>query len=109
VNYEKDGSRIDAAFFGRTLLFEKYLKTARSLLHSLTHSGMAQLSHRIDDAGVGASFSDKEIVKLLGNTAAATFLITIRITTHFGFDQECLAANRMWLDYGTVTPCSLTG
>src|ERR1035437_5800291 len=41
------------------------------------------------------------------NTAAATFLITIRITTHFGFDQECLAANRMWLDYGTVTPCCL--
>jgi hypothetical protein len=109
VNYEKDGGRIDAAFFGGTLLFEKYLKTGRSLLYSLTHSGMAQLNCRIDNTGAGASFSEQEIMKLLGNTAAAAFLITIRIAAHFGFDQECQVANRLWLDYGTVTPCCLTG
>jgi hypothetical protein len=102
VNYEKDGKRIDEAFFAGTLLFEKYLKTARSLLHSLTHSGMAQLSRRIDGEGVGASFSEEEVAKLLGNSAAATFLITVRIATHYGFEQECQAAQRMWLDYGAL-------
>ncbi len=45
VSYEKDGARIDKAV-GTGSSLETYLKNSRSLLHSFTHSGKAQLSRR---------------------------------------------------------------
>jgi len=45
VNFDKDGARIDKAL-GLGSLFEDFLKTSRKVLHSLTHSGTAQLQKR---------------------------------------------------------------
>jgi hypothetical protein len=102
VSYEKDGRRIDEAF-GLGSLLDNYLKQARPLLHSLTHSGRAQLWRRFEGEQVGASFSDVEVAKLVGNTSAAVYLITVLVTRHFGFEEERQAAERVFLQYGTRT------
>jgi hypothetical protein len=49
VNYHKDGARIDKVL-GSGSLFEGFLKGSREMLHSLTHSGTAQLQNRWDGA-----------------------------------------------------------
>jgi hypothetical protein len=98
VNYEKVGAQIDKAF-GMSPVIENYLKTARSYLHSLTHSGKAQLLGRFRGTVVGAGFSDAEIEGLVRNSASAVFLVTFLIAKHFGFDEERLAAGRIWVEY----------
>jgi hypothetical protein len=100
ISYEKDGRRIDEAF-GLGSLLENYLKQARPLLHSLTHSGKAQLKRRFEGEQVGASFSDVEVAKLIGNISSAIYLITVLITGHFGFEEERKAAERAFLRYGS--------
>jgi hypothetical protein len=99
VNYEKDGARIDKAV-GTGSLLETYLKTARPLLHSFTHSGKAQLSRRFLGNDVEQSFCAPEIVSLIANCASAVFMITVLITRHFDFSQEWEAAQKIWLQYG---------
>jgi hypothetical protein len=44
-NYDKDGERLDKLFNSGSL-FKDFLRTSRDMLHSLTHSGTAQLQHR---------------------------------------------------------------
>ncbi|MGD0164157.1 MAG: hypothetical protein ABSB39_16930 [Candidatus Sulfotelmatobacter sp.] len=100
VKYEKVGAQLDKAF-GTSPLLGNYLKKAQPLLHSLTHSGKAQLSNRFDSDGVGASFSGRKIEGLIGNSASAVFLVTIRVAGHFDFDEQVREANRIWLEYGS--------
>ena len=102
VSYEKDGRRIDEAF-GLGSLLDNYLKHARPLLHSLTHSGKAQLKRRFEGEQVGASFSDEEVAKLVRNTSSAIYLVTVLVTRHFGFEEERQAAERAFLQYGACS------
>lgn len=101
VKYEKVGSQMDKAF-GTSPLFDNYLKEAQPFLHSLTHSGKAQLSSRFDGNTIGASFSDRQIEGLLRNSLSAVFLVTILIARHYGFDEQRQEAERIWVEYGTA-------
>lgn len=100
VSYEKDGARIDKEM-GTAPLLEKYLKDARPLLHSFTHSGTAQLWRSFDGSGLGSNFTNAEIKGLVRNCASAAFLTTVAVALHFGFHQEIEIANHVWVEYGT--------
>jgi hypothetical protein len=102
VSFEKDGGRIDGAL--RTApVFHNYLTTAKKYLHSLTHSGKAQLLRRFDGADVGAAFKNEEIVELAGVTSAAVFLMTILIMRHFAYDRERQQAEQYYREYGATS------
>jgi len=98
VKYEKVGCQIDKAF-GTKPLFDNYLKGAQPFLHSLTHSGKAQLSSRFDGNTIAASFTDLQIEGLLGNSVSAVFLATVLITRHYDFDEQRQEAERIWAEY----------
>jgi hypothetical protein len=98
VNYEKVGAQIDKAF-GTSPLFDNYLKKAQHYLHSLTHSGKAQLSSRFDGNTLVASFSDCQIEELVSNLVSAVFLVTILITRHYDFNEQRQEAERIWVEY----------
>ena len=66
VNFKKDGAWIDQAL-GLGTMMDDFLKGNRELLHSLTHSGTAQLGMRFDGNQIGASVSDPQIAALLGS------------------------------------------
>jgi hypothetical protein len=99
VSYEKDGARIDKAL-GLGSLFEDFLKNSRKMLHSLTHSGTAQLQKRWDADWLGSGFDDKDISALLATCSLAVFLITILITKHYRMEEETKAAEAAWLEFG---------
>jgi hypothetical protein len=103
VSYEKDGARIDKVL-GLGSLFEDFLKTSRNVLHSLTHSGTAQLQKRWDADWLGSGFDDKDISAPLGTCSVAVFLITILITKHYGLEEQTKAAEAAWLDLGIPSP-----
>jgi hypothetical protein len=108
VRLDKDGARIDAALGTGTLLHD-YLTIAKKYLHSLTHSGKAQLWRRFDGDDVGASFTEDEILGVIGLTASAVFLITILIARHFDYEQERLSAERIHQEYGDLTYATRKG
>lgn len=99
VNFKKDGAWIDRAL-GLRALMEDFLKGNRELLHSLTHSGTAQLGMRFDGDQIGASVSEPQIAALLGAASNAAFLITIVVAKHFNFGDVADAANKMLEEYG---------
>jgi hypothetical protein len=99
VSYEKDGARIDKAL-GQGSLFEDFLKQSRDTLHSLTHSGTAQLKKRWDGDVLASGFSDDDIRALLMICSVAAFLMTVLITKHFGLENQRQAAEESWLEYG---------
>ena len=102
VSYEKDGARIDRAL-GLGSMFEDFLKTSRSTLHSLTHSGTAQLQKRWDADWLGSGFDEKDIQSLLAACSVAVILITILITKHFGLEEQRKTAEAAWLELGRQT------
>jgi hypothetical protein len=99
VNYKKDGAWIDKALGTGTLL-DDFLKGTKELLHSLTHSGTAQLGMRFDGDQVGAGVSDAQITALLGAASNAAFLITILVAKHFDLRDIADAANKVFWEYG---------
>ena len=105
VSYEKDGAKIDRAL-GMSPIFEDFLKSSQSILHSLTHSGTAQLHNRWDGDVLGSGFSEADISSLLQTCSVATLLITILITRHFGLEDQRKMAESAWLEYGKASPSS---
>lgn len=99
MNFKKDGALIDKAL-GLGTLVDDFLKGNRELLHSLTHSGTAQLGMRFDGDAIGASVSDAQIAALLGAASNAAFLMTIVVAKHFNFDDMAAAANKVFWEYG---------
>jgi len=91
VSYEKDGQRIDQ-YLGSSPLFENLLKDSRDLLHSLTHSGKAQLWRRFDGDEVGSGYTDGEVWGLLGTVSSAVFMMTCLIANHFGLEEQVRVA-----------------
>jgi hypothetical protein len=79
------------------------------MLHSLTHSGTAQLQKRWDDKDwLGSGFSDADISALLAACSVAAFLITILIARHFDLEEQREAAEAAWMKYGMLGPSSPT-
>jgi hypothetical protein len=99
VNYKKDGAWIDKALGTGTLL-DDFLNGTKELLHSLTHSGTAQLGMRFDGDQVGVGVSDAQITALLGAASNAAFLITILVAKHFDLRDVADAANKVFWEYG---------
>jgi hypothetical protein len=85
---------------GLGTLFEDFLKTSRKVLHSLTHSGTAQLQKRWDADWLGCGFDDEDISALLATCSVAVFLITILITKHYRLEEQTKAAEAAWLELG---------
>jgi hypothetical protein len=99
VNFKKDGAWIDTAL-GLGTLMDDFLKGNRELLHSLTHSGTAQLGMRFDGDQIGASVSDAQIAALLAAASNSAFLMTIVVAKHFNVSDVADAANKAFWEYG---------
>ena len=105
MNFKKDGAWIDKALDLGTLI-DDFLKGNRELLHSLTHSGTAQLGMRFDGYQIGATVSDPQIGALLGAASNAAFLMTIVVAKHFNFGDVADAANKVFWEYGKQSMAS---
>jgi hypothetical protein len=99
VNFKTDGACIDKAL-GTGTLMEDFLKGTRDLLHSLTHSGTAQLGMHFDGGQIGPSVSDDRILALLKRCSNAAFLMTILVAKHYDMREEAEAANKLFCEYG---------
>lgn len=99
VSYEKDGARIDKAL-GTGILLEDFLKGTRDLLHSLAHSGTAQLGMRFAGNEVGANVAEAQVLALLNASSNAAFLVTILVAKHYNMDDVAKAANEAFWKYG---------
>jgi hypothetical protein len=106
VNFNKDGAWIDKAL-GLGTLMADFLKGNRELLHSLTHSGTAQLGMRFDGDEIAASVSDHQVTTLLLAGSNAAFLMTIVIAKHFNFGDVADTANELFWEYGKQTMASV--
>jgi len=98
VSYEKDGQRIDR-HLSSSPLFENMLKDNRDLLHSLTHSGKAQLWRRFDGDEVGSGYTDAEVWALLGTVSSAVFMMTCLIAKHYGLDEQLRVATATYMEF----------
>jgi len=107
TNFKKDGAAIDKAL-GLGTLMEDFLNGNHELLHSLTHSGTAQLGIRFDGQQVGASVSHHQIAALLGAASNAAFLMTIMVAKHFDFRDVAETANELFWEYGKRSLASVT-
>ena len=94
-----DGAAIDKAL-GTGTRMEGFLKEIRLLMHSLTHSGTAQLGMHFDAGEIGASVSDHQILGLLRHCSNAAFLMTVLVTQHYGMRDEIDTANKLFTEYG---------
>jgi len=99
VNYYNDGERIDKVL-GSGSLFRNFLRQSREMLHSLTHSGTAQLQNRWDGEALGSGFSDERILALLTTCSVSVFLTTILMTRHFGLEEQRQAAEAAFTELG---------
>ena len=99
VNYAKDGAMIDKAL-GTGTRMEDFLNVTRFLLHSLTHSGTAQLGMHFDAGQIGPSVSDGQILALLKQCSNAAFLMTMLVSQHYGMRDEIDMANELFAEYG---------
>lgn len=99
TDFAKDGSAIDKAL-GTGTLMTGFTKEMRSLMHSLTHQGTAQLGMHLDAGHIGPSVSDGQILALLRHCSNAAFLMTILIAKHFDMRDEAKAANELFSEYG---------
>jgi hypothetical protein len=99
VNYDKDGERLDKLFNSGSL-FKDFLRTSRDMLHSLTHSGTAQLQHCWDGEVLGSGFSNEQIQALLALSASAVYMTTLLIANHFGLKEQRETADSAFLELG---------
>ena len=98
VNFAKDGLMIDKAL-GTGTRMEGFLKETRDLLHSLTHSGTAQLGMHLDAGQIGPSVSDGQILALLRHCSNAAFLMTILVAKHYDMREELDTASKLFREY----------
>jgi hypothetical protein len=108
VNYAQDGARIDKVL-GSGSLFQGFLKDSRDMLHSLTHSGTAQLQNRWDGNALGSGFSEDRILALLTTCSVSVFMTTILVTRQFGLDKQREATEAAFQELGPpsrVTPAA---
>jgi hypothetical protein len=99
VDFSKDGLLVDKAL-GTGKRIVGFLKDTRLLMHSLTHSGTAQLGMHFDAGQIGPSVSHAQILALLRHCSNAAFLMTILVAKHYGMRDEADAANRIFEEYG---------
>lgn len=102
ISYEKDGARLDADL-GTSPLLEDFLKETRGLMHSLAHSGTAQLGMMFDGEAVGSNATDDQQLALIGVASNSLFLMTVMIAKHFGFEDVAESANKIFWEYGKDT------
>ena len=99
TDFAKDGAAIDKALGSGTRM-EGFFKEIRLLMHSLTHSGTAQLGMHFDAGEIGPSVSDGQILALVKHCSNAAFLMTILVAKHYDMREEIAAANKLFAEYG---------
>lgn len=74
------------------------------MLHSLTHSGTAQLQNRWDGDELGSGFSEDHILALLSTCSISVYLTTILVTRRFGLDEQRDATEAAFMELGLLSP-----
>jgi uncharacterized protein DUF6988 len=97
TNFSNIGKWIDETFRMGDL-FEQFLKDAARALHSYTHSGMWQISRRLDQNGIGANYPKDELLQLIRIAESGAFMMTILLTIKLGYLPEWEEANRLFTD-----------
>lgn len=87
TNLATVGTEIDAAF-DLEGFFERFLKRARTALHSYTHAGLLQLGRRFTGTDLAANYSEDEIIEVIRASTSAVFMVNNLMTKHFGFEEE---------------------
>jgi hypothetical protein len=101
VDFSKDGALVDRAL-GTGARMEGFLNDTRLLMHSLTHSGTAQLGMHFDAGQIGPKASDTQILALLRHCSSVAFLMTLLVAKHYGMSDEAAAANKLFEEYGSA-------
>ena len=97
VNFDTIGAEIDS-WFGLEGYTGRLLENAK-VLHSFTHSGVAQLARHFDGNGVGAHYDDEEIIEVVHLGMSAVFMLNILVTKHFKFDNEWKRTGELFQEY----------
>jgi hypothetical protein len=99
TNLATIGKEIDT-FFRTETLFETFLARARVALHSYTHAGTMQLSRRFSGHDLEANYKEGEITEVIRAATSAVFIVNNLVTKHFGFEEEWMGNNRLFLEWG---------
>lgn len=81
------GAEIDAAF-NLEGFFQRFLKRARTALHSYTHAGLLQLGRRFRGTDLAVNYREEEIIEVIRASTSAVFMVNNLMTKHFGFEEE---------------------
>jgi hypothetical protein len=98
MNFGTVGKQIDA-FFGTGDWFESFLNRAKNAFHSYTHAGLSQLGRRFSGNDVMPSYSEEEVIDVIGTSTIAAFLVTKLVTKHFGFEEESLKCTKLFEEW----------
>jgi hypothetical protein len=99
VNFKTIGSEIDKSF-GMNGYTERFLDQSRDVLHSFTHSGLAQLGRRFEGNDLVAHYNDEEIIELIHIATTSVFLVSVLVTGHFKFEDERKRTNELMVEWG---------
>lgn len=95
TNFAKIGKKIDS-HFQIDNLFEKFLRDAKSLLHSFTHVGKMQLDRRFSGRDLTPHFIEDEIVALIRVSCSAAFIANNLVTKCLGLEVEWAENSRLF-------------
>jgi hypothetical protein len=70
-------------------------------MHSFTHSGLGQLSRRFTGSELAPNYGEQDILRLIAAASGAAFMVTALATKYFGFEEEWVKANALYVKYGT--------
>jgi hypothetical protein len=87
MNFDTIGAEIDT-YFGLEGYMQSFLERAASVLHSFTHSGLAQIARHYDGDGIGAQYDDEEIIEVVHVATTAIFLLNSLVTKYLGHEDE---------------------
>jgi hypothetical protein len=96
------GAKLDA-FFKTETLFNGFLSSGRHALHSYTHAGTAQLGRRFSGTDLMASYSDEEVMEVLGVNGTAAFLVNNLVVKNFEWNEEVEKNNGLYMEWGPNT------
>ena len=98
VNFETIGAEIDK-FFLMEGYMQAFLRRYVKLLHSFTHSGLAQLVRHFDGDGVGARYDEEEIIEIVLRGAESVFFLNNIVTRYFNLEDEWKRTTKLLVEW----------
>jgi hypothetical protein len=99
TNLATVGAEIDAAF-SLEGFFERFLKQARTALHSYTHAGLLQLGRRFRGTDLAVNYREDEIIEVIRASTSAVFMVNNLMTKHFVFEEEWKKNSELFDEWG---------